>query len=254
MGHQHTFSSGTMSAATPHFSANNLHNGNSSNGQLPISDNYPVHWQYQLQLLNDSRQAHMNPHHHCKKEGVVRLNRAADASTSDESPEDNKEERNRVTNFKSAGRQDWDSLDCSGQGMKALSPALFHHFAFLRQLYLDHNRLSYLDPMIGQLRSLEHLDVSGNNILTIPEEIGMLVNLKTLLAYDNQLTELPREVGYLYKLEVLGIEGNPIDDDLREHLATNGTKALITHIRESTTGKLFFPTSICVLGQPIELG
>ena len=211
-----------------------------------MNDNLPVHWQQQIQLYTESRQAVSSPHHHCKKEGVVRLNRAADQSVTEETSEESKEERNRVTNFKPVRRQDWDALDCSGQGMRALSPSLFSHFAFLRQLYLDHNRLHLLDPMIGQLRCLEHLDISNNVILAIPEEIGMLVNLKTFLAYDNQLAELPREVGYLYKLEVLGIEGNPMDDDLKEHLAANGTKAFTTHIRETTTGELdksdFLPT------------
>lgn len=190
-----------------------------------------------MQLYSESRQAQSSPHHHCKKDGVVRLNRTADQSNTEESADESKEERNRVTNLKPLRRQDWDALDCSGQGMKSLSPALFINFSFLRQLYLDHNRLSFLDPTIGRLRCLEHLDVSSNEIVAIPEEIGMLVNLKMLLVYDNHLSVLPREIGHLYKLEVLGIEGNPLEDELRGHLAANGTKALITQIREDTTGK-----------------
>ena len=238
IGHQHSFSSGTLSNATPHFTPSTLQNGNASNSQGHMNDNFPAHWQLQVQLIADSRQAHASPHHHCKKDGHVTLKKSAEQALSDESTEDNLEERNRVTNFTPRRRQDWDSLDFSGQGMRNLSNRLFGGYPFLRRLYLDHNNLHYLDPRIGKLRCLEHLDISSNQIMVIPEEIGMLVNLKMLLAYDNQLQGLPREIGHLYKLEVLGIEGNPIDEDLRDHVAAQGSKALITQIREGTSGKL----------------
>lgn len=168
---------------------------------------------------------------------ISRLNKAADQSASEERQDEGREERNRASTIEDTRRQDWDALDCSGQGMKSLSPALFVHYMFLKRLYLDHNRLSHLDPMIGQLRCLDHLDVSENMIIGLPEEIGMLVNLKTLLAFDNDIHELPNEVGHLFKLETLGIEGNPIDEGIKDHLMQNGTKSLVTHMRENTPGK-----------------
>ena len=238
MGHQHTFSSGTMSNATPHFTPSSLHNGGSNSQQL--SEHYHPNYQHQMQLVNESRQAQTSPHHHCKKDGGVRLNRIADQSVAEEEVEEGKEERNRVTNIKPARRQDWDALDCSGQGMRSLSPALFNNFGtFLKQLYLDHNRLTILDSRIGQLRALEHLDISGNLIRRIPEEIGMLVNLKVLLAYDNPIDDLPQETGHLFRLETLGIEGTPIVERMREELAEHGTKAMVKHLREQIRGKRF---------------
>ena len=237
MGHQHTFSSGTMSNATPQFTSSNLHNGGSNHNH--ISHEHHPNYQQQVQLIIESRNAFASPHHHCKKDGGVSSKpKTVDLPATEEEEGQNKEERNRVTSLQPARRQDWDAVDLSGQGTRALSPALFKDYgSFLKQLYIDHNQLKTLDPLIGQLRSLEILDISSNMLTWLPEEIGMLVNLKSLLLYDNQLQDLPREIGYLFALEILGIEGNPMLEHQTDDLAEHGTKALITQFRESINGK-----------------
>ena len=236
IGHQHTFSSGALSSATPHFTPNSLHNGNSSNSQVGgINDNFipNQHWQRQMQLAAESRQAQSAPHHHCKKEGVIsRVSKAVEQTPIEEAAEEVEEERNRAITVGEISRQDWDALDCSGQGMRAISTSIFA-YKFLKKLYLDHNRLSRLDPIIGHLRNLTHLDISNNQIMELPEEIGMLVNLKELLVFDNNLQTLPYGVGYLFKLETLGVDGNPLDEDLKEHIIHQGTKSLVTYLREN---------------------
>lgn len=185
-----------------------------------------------MQLAAESRQAQSAPHHHCKKEGVIsRVSKAVEQTPTEETAEEGEEERNRATTVGEISRQDWDALDCSGQGMRAISTSIFA-YKFLKKLYLDHNRLSRLDPIVGHLRNLTHLDISNNQIMELPEEIGMLVNLKELLVFDNNLQTLPYEVGYLFKLETLGIDGNPLDEDLKEHIVHHGTKSLVTHLRE----------------------
>lgn len=237
MNHQHTFSSGTMSNATPHFASSNLHNGGSNHNH--ISHEHHPNYQKQVQLILESRNAYASPHHHCKKDGGVSSKpRAMDLPAVDTEEESENEERNRATSLVPARRQDWDALDLSGQGTRALSPALFRDYgAFLKKLYIDHNQLKTLDPRIGQLRSLETLDISSNALTWLPEEIGMLVNLKSLLLYDNQLQDLPREIGHLFALETLGIEGNAMLEQQTDDLAEHGTKALITQFRESINGK-----------------
>ena len=161
----------------------------------------------------------------------------------EESPGEGKEERNRATNSGETRRQDWDAMDLSGQGLRALSPSLFMDYMFLGKLFIDNNRLTHLPQAIGQLRNLTHLDASNNELMVIPDEIGMLVNLKSLLVFDNNITLLPYEIGYLYKLETLGIEGNPLDEEMKEEIVQNGTKALVTHLRENTAGKQHTPFS-----------
>lgn len=227
-----------MSNATPHYAPSTLHNGNSNTNPSGINETVTEHWQLQLQLVAESRQAISTPHHHCKKDGVSRLHKGTEHTSVEESPREGEEEHNRAITNGETRRQDWDAMDLSGQGLRALSPSLFADYTFLGKLYIDNNRLTHLHPAIGQLRNLTHLDASNNELVVIPEEIGMLVNLKSLLVFDNNISSLPYEIGYLFKLETLGIEGNPLDEEMKEEIVQNGTKAIVTHLRENTAGKL----------------
>ncbi|KAL8939334.1 MAG: hypothetical protein Q9211_002788 [Gyalolechia sp. 1 TL-2023] len=234
MGHQHTFSSGTMSNATPHFTPSNLHIGTPTNNQIVLGELVSEHWQQQLQLVAEARAVSSTPHHHCRKEGVSRVSKGPVEASPEHSPRiADDEERNRASTDEEIRRQDWDAMDLSGQGLRALSPSLFRDYMFLGKLYIDNNRLTRLHPALGHLRSLTHLDASNNQLREIPEEIGMLVNLKALLLFDNNIHSLPNEIGYLHKLEMLGIEGNPLDEDLKDEIIRRGSRALVTHLREN---------------------
>ncbi|KAL8963745.1 MAG: hypothetical protein Q9193_000023 [Seirophora villosa] len=234
MGHQHTFSSGTMSNVTPHFTPSNIHSGTPTNNPIGLSETISEHWQQQLQLAAEARAASSNPHRHCRKEGVSRVSKGLVEASPEHSPRGGQDEdRNRATTNGGIRRQDWDAMDLSGQGLRALSPSLFCDYMFLGKLFIDNNRLTRLDPSLGQLRSLTHLDVSNNQLRDLPEEIGMLVNLKSLLLFHNNIRSFPNEIGYLHKLEMLGIEGNPVAEDLREEISRRGSKALVTQLREN---------------------
>jgi len=240
MGHQHNSSSGTVFNATPQSTFNTFHNGHSNHGQAGLHDNIAQHpqWLHQLQLAEKSRETRSIPNHHAKKDGVVSLkSRAIDQAPAEEALEEGDEERTRAAANADTARQDWNALDLSGQGLKALSGSLFR-YEFLTKLFLDDNQLSSLGPVVGQLRRLTHLDISHNQIRELPEEIGMLVNLRELLAFHNGLQTLPDEIGYLFKLETLGIDGNPLDNSLRERIMRDGTKGLISHVRETAEGEI----------------
>lgn len=238
MGHQHTFSSGTMSNVTPNFTPSNLHSGTPNNNHIGLGENISENWHQQLQLATEARAASSTPHRHCRKEGVSRVSKGPVEVSPEHSPRaGNDEARNRPTKNEELRRQDWDAMDLSGQGLRALSPALFSDYKFLGKLYIDNNRLTRLDPSLGRLRGLTHLDASNNQLSEIPEEIGMLVNLKSLLLFHNRIQSLPSEIGYLHKLEMLGVEGNPLEDDLKEEIIRSGSKALVTHLRENMEGE-----------------
>lgn len=227
-----------MSNATPHFTPGNLHNNNPTNEPGEANGNYNHHWQQQLQRANESRQGAQHPHRHCKKAEAVRLlHKLSNEAEDEEKPEEGKEERNRASVSDVVRRQDWDALDLSGQGLKCISLPIFTQFLFLRKLFLDHNSLHRIDPAIGKLRLLSHLDISENQLTEIPPEIGMLVNLKCLLLFDNQLTALPTEIGHLFKLDFLGIDGNPWGQDYKAHFMDHGTKGLITCFRDVYLGE-----------------
>ena len=178
------------------------------------------------------------PHHHCKKDGALRTSKAgSQGSIEDEPREDTTEERNRATTNGEIRRQDWAALDLSGQGLRAVAPTLFSAYTFLDKLYIDNNKITHLPPTIGRLKNLSLLNASNNELSELPEEIGMLVNLRSLLVFDNNLHTLPFEIGYLYQLETLGIEGNPLNDDLKAEIVQNGTRSLVNHLRENNEGK-----------------
>ncbi|KAI9806010.1 MAG: Glucose-repressible alcohol dehydrogenase transcriptional effector [Piccolia ochrophora] len=228
-GHQHTFSSGGIGNSTPHYGQNNLPNGAQSGGPGGMGK-LSEHWQHQLQLASESRRA-SSPHHHARAN--AHDNKGVTTGTANGQGRDGEVERNRASNSDaSIRRQDWMSLDFGGQGLRALSTALFD-YTFLDKLYLNFNKLAHLPSAIGRLKNLSHLDLSNNQISEVPPEMGMLVNLKTLFLFDNNLHCLPYEMGSLYQLETLGVEGNPLEEELRSEIVQNGTKALITHLREA---------------------
>lgn len=238
MGHQHTFSSGTMSNATPHFASTGLHNGSAHVNSHAIDDATSEHWARQLQVAAEVRQ-NAGAHSHARKDGQMAMAKGQQPS-SDDHYENTGEERNRVMINNTVAKQHWTSLDLSGQGLRMIANPLFDDYQFLTRLFLDYNSLTHLSTAIGQLRHLVHLDVSNNKLLAIPPEIGMLSNLKDLYLFDNQIRELPSEIGLLFKLDFLGIEGNDhLDQDQRNILMNEGTKALVLHLREQSQGKSF---------------
>lgn len=191
------------------------------------------HWQQQLQLAAESRQA-SSPHYYARV--MAQQSKGIQIIPSQtEVQENGVDGRNGIVQAKSASRQGWNALDFGGQGLRSMSTSLFN-YVFLERLYLNHNKLKSLPAAVGQLRKLNHLDLSGNDLTELPEEIGMLSSLKKLLLFDNNIRTLPYEMGYLYRLETLGIEGNPLNDILKSQIMKDGTKALIKYLREEMSG------------------
>ncbi|KAF8624630.1 hypothetical protein AX15_005784 [Amanita polypyramis BW_CC] len=128
----------------------------------------------------------------------------------------------------------WSSLDMGGVNIKNIpSTSGLFSFTFLINLYLNHNGLSSIPPEIAKLRHLELLDLSGNSLTSLPPELGMLTQLKELYIFDNHLTTLPMELGSLHQLQTMGIEGNPLDAQLKAIVQKEGTIALVSYLRDS---------------------
>ncbi|KAJ4332467.1 Glucose-repressible alcohol dehydrogenase transcriptional effector [Ascochyta clinopodiicola] len=234
--HQHNISSGAMSNAQPHFGQAHLQNGTPNSVHTGLSKPPNEHWAEQLRLAQTAREMTQS-HSHARIHPSV--SKSVVAGTGNGlSKEPDKEERNRPAvggAVDGKGDHIWTILDFGGQNLKVITPALFN-YTFLTKLYVNCNKLSYIPQSIGHLRNLTHLDLSLNNLQYLPPEIGMLVNLKQLLLFDNHLDNLPYELGSLFQLEVLGIEGNPIPDDLKQIIMEHGTSELIKHFRENSQG------------------
>ncbi|KAL2820211.1 Endonuclease/exonuclease/phosphatase [Aspergillus cavernicola] len=230
VGHQHNFSGGALTSATPHFTPSHIQNGAHTNLDEDLDESMNEHWQQQLQLAAESRQS-SSPHYNART--VAQQTKGIQIAPSQPEPQENGVHwKNGTVKLKAASRQGWHALDFGGQGLRALSTSLFN-YTFLEKLYLNHNKLKVLPSEIGQLRKLSHLDLSGNDLTELPIEIGMLTSLKQLLLFDNSLRTLPYEMGYLYRLEILGIEGNPLEDVLKSQIMKEGTKALIKYLKET---------------------
>ncbi|MGF1933939.1 MAG: COR domain-containing protein [Nostoc sp. ChiQUE02] len=78
------------------------------------------------------------------------------------------------------------------------------------ELDLSNNQLSSLPPEICQLTQLTELDLRNNQLSSLPPEICQLTSLKLLSLYNNQLSSLPLEFGQLSQLTKLYLHNNQI--------------------------------------------
>ncbi|RDD39046.1 Leucine-rich repeat-containing protein 28 [Trichoplax sp. H2] len=108
------------------------------------------------------------------------------------------------------------------------------HFHIIKTMYLKCNQLTELTPRIGllhqlvqfffsvfnsnycrcikigNLRNLQTLDVSCNQLQSLPLNIGQMGSLQRLNLYRNKLHDLPSEIGQLKQLKSLNIASNQI--------------------------------------------
>jgi len=45
------------------------------------------------------------------------------------------------------------------------------------------------------MTNLKDLDISNNNVYSLPEDIGNLINLEKLLANNNKIESIPESIG-----------------------------------------------------------
>ena len=88
----------------------------------------------------------------------------------------------------------------------------------LKTLLLSNNSLSNIPrcivgcsgSIVVQLKLLEKLDLSSNNLATVPETICNLPSLNDLNLDNNVIVSLPTSIGKLSKLKVLSVRNNHI--------------------------------------------
>ncbi|RDA82449.1 hypothetical protein CP532_3573 [Ophiocordyceps camponoti-leonardi (nom. inval.)] len=239
LGHHASFPPSVMSNSSA-FNSNNLPNGHSGNTRGPQVPPNEM-WQEQLRMYKEIERAHsamteqQQPHYYARLKASENRGIGGPPESSAKPQADGEGDENdlrRPYNVeKEARRQDWHNMDMSGQGLRNLAPELFR-YQFLNELYIASNKISRLPKEIGELRQLRHLDASYNQISELPPELGMCTYLKQLLLFNNNITGLPFELGSLHLLDMLGIEGNPLEANLKQEIVEKGTKSLINALRE----------------------
>lgn len=118
------------------------------------------------------------------------------------------------------------------------------------QLQLNKLGLHYLSSELGTFKHLEGLDLSYNNLLTLPPEFGKLKKLEMLSLAHNQIAILPAEIKKLKKLRILDMSANQGMNNLPRELANLNKLSLINLSHNSFK---FLPLSVCALAKLNEL-
>ncbi|MFO7864636.1 MAG: leucine-rich repeat domain-containing protein [Salinivirgaceae bacterium] len=76
----------------------------------------------------------------------------------------------------------------------------------------DNNTIGSLPADVVKLKQLEIIDLSGNDLHTLPKELGQLENLRELYLQNNCLATLPDSIVQLVNLEVLDLSYNSLEN------------------------------------------
>jgi Leucine-rich repeat (LRR) protein len=89
----------------------------------------------------------------------------------------------------------------------------------LTELNLQRNLIDSLSPEIGKLNKLHYLNLNFNPLRTLPEEIGNLISLQELdLGKNTDLISLPKGFKKLKNLEYLNLSGVPLTESELEKI------------------------------------
>lgn len=79
--------------------------------------------------------------------------------------------------------------------LTALQKNDFEGFKLLKEIFIRFNNLTSIDPEVFNLQGLEILDLSSNNIQSLPSKLFLkLIQLKSLNLSNNSLQKLPAEL------------------------------------------------------------
>jgi CCR4-NOT transcription complex subunit 6 len=245
VSHQHNQSGGGgLSNAANHFTPAHMQNGTPNNTFNPTSKPPTEHWAKQMERAQREREM-TTTHPHARNASSASKSIQPGVSNG-QNKDGEKEERFRsggAANSADYKNQTWFDLDMGGSNLRVMGEPLFT-YKFLTRLYINNNKLQSVPSQIGKLRNLVLLDLSLNELTDLPPQMGMLVNLKELLLFDNSIQNLPFELGNLYQLEMLGIEGNPLNEELKSIIMDEDSTALIRHLRENAPGTPGYKSSL----------
>lgn len=142
----------------------------------------------------------------------------------------------------------------------------------LIELYLGQNKLKTLTETIGikfyvfklhlcghvgSLTQLAVLDLSSNELKTLPRNPWKNLNLQTLDLSNNNLSGLPGEIGLVTTLRRIALEGNPLRT-VRRELITGPVSRLLDSLRkklpvEETKNDIPYSSGrIIITGDPLK--
>ena len=119
-------------------------------------------------------------------------------------------------------KTDWDiKMGFSVENQRIIKIGIFHkktstlpksigNLSSLQVLELGYNKVMTLPKSIGNLKSLKTLGIYYNKLMTLPESIGDLKSLTYFDLRNNQLSTLPESIGNLSSLQTLHLVNNQL--------------------------------------------
>jgi Leucine-rich repeat (LRR) protein len=108
----------------------------------------------------------------------------------------------------------------------SVAPDYFSRFTNLIQLRINNCHLSEIPAWVCDLRRLDDLSLSNNQLVSLPEGLERLTELTTLFLNDNRLTQVPDALRGLGRLQQLGLANNQIVVDVGGAARLNALSAL----------------------------
>jgi len=71
---------------------------------------------------------------------------------------------------------------------------------------MANNFIEEVSQKVGNLKSLEELNLAENRLDRIPSEIGLCTKLKSLMLHKNRLGIVPKAICVLQNLEAMSLE------------------------------------------------
>nr|XP_045224849.1 leucine-rich repeat-containing protein 40 isoform X3 [Macaca fascicularis] len=106
----------------------------------------------------------------------------------------------------------------------------FPSCSLLKELHVGENQIEMLEAEhLKHLNSILVLDLRDNKLKSVPDEITLLRSLERLDLSNNDISSLPYSLGNLH-LKFLALEGNPLRT-IRREIINKGTQEVLKYLR-----------------------
>jgi hypothetical protein len=125
-------------------------------------------------------------------------------------------------------------LQLSSLGLISLPRAMFDptFVHLIRRLDVSGNDLRSIPPAIGLLRNVEVLFLNGNPLASIPDEIEGCISLKVLDLRDTLVSSLPPSLGKLPSIVDINLLNTRLDPVVQDLYARGGVLKLLSYLSE----------------------
>ncbi|XP_075792343.1 leucine-rich repeat-containing protein 40 isoform X2 [Pelodiscus sinensis] len=125
----------------------------------------------------------------------------------------------------------------------------------LKELLVGENQIEVLNAEhLKHLNSLCVLELRDNKLKSLPDEITLLQGLERLDLTNNDISSLPYTLGNLPQLKLLAVEGNPLRA-IRRDILQKGTQELLKYLRSKIQDDVISPngeSSVTAMTLPSE--